>query len=74
MNIKNEAMIEHLLMQGAIEVSGIDDKTGTFLYGITDKLKEVSPELYENLEGQFRSNMFRILEAGPKVMTWRINE
>lgn len=71
MNIKNQAMVEHLLNQGAIEVAGIDND-GLLTYKITDKLKNVSPSLYDDLRDQFEDHMFRIIERGPKTMTWRL--
>jgi hypothetical protein len=73
MDAKTNAMIEHLILQGAIEIADIDLETGETYYNITDKLKEVSPELYSNLEDQFRHHLFILNERGPKSMTWRIN-
>ena len=73
MDAKTNAMIEHLILQGAIEIADIDLETGETYYNITDKLKEVSPELYNNLEDQFRHHLFILNERGPKSMTWRIN-
>jgi hypothetical protein len=74
MNIKTEAMLEHLLLQGAIEISGIDDRTGDTLYNITDKLQEVSPTMYKDVESIYRKNMIDMIYAGPKIMTWRITD
>lgn len=66
-------MIEHLLLQNALETSGIDSETGEMLYSITDKLKEVNPKLYEQLRKQFEQHMFELIDQGPKTMNWRIN-
>ena len=41
MSIKNQALMEHLVLQGALEVSGFDVDSGETLYTITDKLKTV---------------------------------
>ena len=71
MNPKSEALLEHLIIQGAIEISGIDSN-GEMTYAITDKLQEVHPELYLELKSEFEYNMFEMIEAGPKVMTWKI--
>lgn len=73
MDIRTEAMIEHLLLQNALEISSIDNNTGEMLYSITDKLKEVNPKLYEQLRKQFEQHMFEIIDQGPKTMNWRIN-
>lgn len=72
MNLKNQAMIEHLLIQGAIEMAGIDDN-GNMLYSITDKMQTVSPELYSQLKEQYEDYMFKLVKKGPIIMNWRIN-
>jgi len=71
MNPKSQALLEHLIIQGAIEMSGID-QSGEMTYLITDKLQEVHPELYMELKDEFEYNMFEMIEAGPKIMTWKI--
>ncbi len=71
MNPKSQALLEHLIVQGAIEMSGID-QNGEMTYSITDKLQEVHPELYMELKDEFEFNMFEMINQGPKVMTWKI--
>jgi len=73
MSIKNQALMEHLVLQGALEVSGFDVDSGETLYTITDKLKTVYPDMYEDLEQTFKYNMYQMIDAGPKIMQWRIN-
>ena len=58
MDIKSQALLENLIMQGAIEMSGID-QSGEMTYSITDKLQEVHPELYLELKDEFEHNMFQ---------------
>ncbi|NBP59014.1 hypothetical protein EBU71_21195 [bacterium] len=69
---RTEAMIEHLVLQGGLEISDIDIDTGETYYNITDKLKELSPELYQDLEDQFKHHLFVLDRRGPQSMTWRI--
>ncbi len=71
MNPKSQALLEHLIMQGAIEMAGID-ANGEMTYSITDKLEEVHPELYMELKSEFEYNMFEMIQAGPKTMIWKI--
>jgi len=71
MNAKSQALLEHLIVQGAIEMSGID-QDGEMTYSITDKLQEVHPELYMELKDEFEYNMFEMINQGPRIMTWRI--
>lgn len=40
--------MEDLILNGALEFSGIDSDTGEMLYSFTDKLKEHMPELYNH--------------------------
>jgi hypothetical protein len=71
MNPKGQAMVEHLIMQGAVEMAGIDEK-GEMLYSITDKLELVNPTLYAELTDQYKHHMFQMVKQGPKSMTWRL--
>ena len=71
MNPKSQALLEHLIIQGAIQISGIDSN-GEMTYSITDKLEEVHPELYVELKNEFEHNMFQMIDEGPKIMTWKI--
>jgi hypothetical protein len=71
-NLKSEVMLEHLILQGAVEVSGIDKNTGEMIYSITNKLKEVSPEMYSYMEKDFRQRMFEMIDQGPTIMQWRL--
>jgi hypothetical protein len=73
MELQTEAMIEHLILQNALEISGIDKDTGEMLYSITDKLKEVNPKLYDQLRKQYEQHMFELIDMGPKTMNWRIS-
>lgn len=70
-NPKTEAMVEHLLNQGAISMHSID-ANGEMLYSVTDKLKLVNPELYEDLKDQYEHHMFKLIDLGPKTMKWKI--
>jgi hypothetical protein len=70
--LQQEMMVEHLLLQNAIEISGIDPETGEMLYSITDKLEQVNPKLYQGLKKDFEEHMFELIDQGPKIMTWRL--
>lgn len=72
MNAKTNALIEHLILQGGIEISDIDMETGETYYSITNKLKELAPEIYQELEDQFKHHLFILNKRGPRSMTWRI--
>ena len=72
MDARTNALVEHLVLQGGIEIADIDLETGETYYNITDKLKEIAPELYQELEDQFKHHLFILDKRGPKSMTWRI--
>jgi hypothetical protein len=72
MDAKTNALIEHLVLQGGLEISDIDLETGETYYNITDKLKEIAPEIYQELDDQFKHHLFILDQRGPKAMTWRI--
>ena len=70
--LQEDALLEHLMLQGAVEFQGIDDMTGEMLYNITDKMKEVSPDIYEQLRDQYEHHMFQLIDQGPTRMTWKL--
>lgn len=72
MGLQEEAMLEHLMLQGAVEFQGIDESTGEMMYNITDKMKEVSPEIYNQLKNQYEHHMFQLIDQGPTRMTWKL--
>jgi hypothetical protein len=71
MDAKSQALLDHLINQGAIQISDIDSN-GEIVYSITDKLQEVHPELYLELKDEFEHNMFEMINQGPRIMIWRI--
>ena len=42
-----EPTVEELILEGIVEVSGIDSESGEFLYSFTDKVKQALPEMLE---------------------------
>jgi len=59
-----DRLIENLILIGALEVAGIDDKTGEFLYSITPKLKDIMPDLYEDHVDTVNKNILILWEKG----------
>lgn len=74
MDARTDALVEHLILQGGIEIADIDLETGETYYSINDKLKEIAPEIYQELEDQFKHHLFILNKRGPKSMTWRIRD
>jgi hypothetical protein len=41
-------IIDNLILEGGLEVAGVDPDTGEMLYSFTPKVKELMPELYDD--------------------------
>jgi hypothetical protein len=61
---KEKETINHLLLSGAMQICGVDEKTGEFLYQFTPKLKEVMPDLYREHLNSVNSEVMNLWEAG----------
>jgi hypothetical protein len=54
-----EPSMEELILNGVVEVAGIDAKSGEFLYNFTPKLRELMPELWnERLDFIYKEIMY----------------
>jgi hypothetical protein len=53
----DEDFIDHLILNGALEVVGVQDGTGEMLYGFTDKLIEIDPGLHAKFVDHFYEDM-----------------
>jgi hypothetical protein len=56
--------IDYLLLNGGLEVVGLDSDSGEFLYAFTPKIKELMPELYEEHIGDVNKNVLKLWEMG----------
>jgi F0F1-type ATP synthase epsilon subunit len=59
-----EPSIEELILNGVVEVSGIDPQTGEFLYNFTNKLYDVMPDYFSERLDFVRTEMAFFLELG----------
>ena len=41
-------IIDELILEGGLEVAGVDSDTGEILYAFTPKVKDLMPELYKD--------------------------
>jgi len=62
-NIEN-AVIDKLILEGALEIGGIDVENGEILYNFTNKLKEIMPELYNEHLNFVNSEIMWLWERG----------
>lgn len=59
-----DEIITNLILEGAIEVAALDMETGEPMYGFTDKLSEVNPELAANIQELFHMHIMALWELG----------
>ena len=64
MSSSEEEMIERLILDGALEVAGVDSEDGSLLYSFTPKIKEIMPELYEDHLNSVNSEILSLWERG----------
>jgi hypothetical protein len=60
----DESFIDYLILNGALEVVGVEDGTGEILYGFTDKLIDVDPKLHSKFISHFHGDMMHLWENG----------
>lgn len=59
-----DKLIDDLIMAGGLEIAGIDEKNGEFLYSMTNKMKDLMPELYEEHLVSVNQDIMRLWEKG----------
>jgi hypothetical protein len=60
----DEEMLETLILQGYVELAGIDSDTGEVLYSFTDLAKREMPDLEKQFEKEFHKNIMFFWETG----------
>lgn len=61
---EDQTAVDYLILNKALEVVGIDSKTGEFLYSFTPKIKEIMPELYNQHLNHVNSEIMKMWELG----------
>ena len=57
-------MIEKLILEGALEVAGVDSEDGSLLYSFTPKIEQVMPELYHDHMNSVNTEILSLWERG----------
>jgi hypothetical protein len=57
-------LINKLILDGAIEVAGVESDTGNFLYSFTPKIKELMPDVYEEHIKSVNDEVMNLWEKG----------
>ena len=64
MNNEEDNLIDDLILAGGLEISGIDERNGDFLYTMTSKMKDLMPDLYEEHLAHVNEEIMRLWEKG----------
>ena len=62
MSSDENEMIERLILEGGLEVAGVDSEDGSLLYSFTSKIKELMPELYNDHLNRVNSEILSLWE------------
>lgn len=57
-------IIDHLILEGGLEVAGVDPESGEMLYAFTPKVKEIMPELYHDHLNFINDELMVLWEKG----------
>lgn len=57
-------IFDMLILNGAIEVVGIDPVSGEFLYSMTEKMINIMPEIYQEHLNQVNSQIMSLWQDG----------
>jgi hypothetical protein len=57
-------LINKLILDGAVEVAGIESDTGNFLYSFTPKIKELMPDIYQDHIKSVNDEVMNLWEKG----------
>jgi hypothetical protein len=61
---EDQSAIDYLILNKALEVVGVDSKTGELLYSFTLKIKELMPELYREHLNHVNNEIMTMWEKG----------
>jgi hypothetical protein len=64
MTNNEDELIKNLILEGALEVAGVDSENGELLYTITPKMQEVMPDMYEDHLTQVNRDILNLWEKG----------
>jgi hypothetical protein len=60
----DDEIMNKLILDGALEVSAMDQETGELLYSFTPKIKEAMPELYKTHIETVNKDIMNLWEKG----------
>lgn len=64
MENNSEESLEYLILNGYVEVAGIDSEAGDFLYSFTEEAKRKIPDLRRQMDEEFYRSIVYLWEQG----------
>jgi hypothetical protein len=64
MDKDNPNIFDILVLNGAIELAGVDPISGEFLYSMTEKMIDIMPEVYEEHLNEVNKQIMGLWEEG----------
>jgi hypothetical protein len=64
MTSSEDELIKNLILEGALEVAGLDSENGELLYTITPKMQEFMPDMYDDHLKQVNKDILNLWEKG----------
>jgi hypothetical protein len=64
MNNSEDELIKNLILEGALEVAGVDSENGELLYSVTPKMQEIMPDMYKDHITQVNRDILNLWEKG----------
>jgi hypothetical protein len=64
MDKDNPNIFDMLVLNGAIELAGVDPVSGEFLYAMTEKMIDIMPEVYEEHLNEVNKQIMLLWEEG----------
>ena len=61
---KDQEIMDYLILNGGLEIVGVDSLNGSFLYSFTPKIKELMPDLYTEHINTINQEMLSLWEKG----------
>lgn len=57
-------LIDALILSGALEISAMDSESGQMVYAVTDKMEELAPEIYREINDQIQRDVMSLWQKG----------
>ena len=57
-------IIDALILQGALQIEGVDQDSGQTVFSVTDKMEEIAPEIYNEFQESLYQTVLSLWEKG----------